>query len=492
MQPLAVHTVSGFRFTERICSKRRVTSASNREQQKKKNWFFWSTRGHTSESEMGTNIINCLSWIPRGVAQAEPTTLNLTEEDLGRVITKVKKNLTEAIRAEGSGENVDDNMEVDDIVAKYNLEDYDDDDDLENDDEDGDIRSSLRTQVTDVADLAVYPSNTEDPYLDPAEESDSEDEREAFKIKPSDNLLAVGHNEGDAAILEVHVYNSSSDDFYTHHDFILPSNPICLEWMQTSSMSNCVAVGDLQETIHIYNLDIVNALEASIELKDGHTESVLSLSWNGEGKLASTGVDKLAFIWDVESQKTTFKLPRKAGHVIQTCQFKSDDSQVLAIGDCTGLVSWIDARSGQVEKKFKLPDGGEVEKVMWDRARVNNTIIASSKGNVFTWDFAASSLNYVINGHSCPIAGLVQSKHLPNCLVTGAEDKTLKLWDISSGTEASLVYEYKKCKVGKIIALEVNPDEKLTVAVSGDSNTNNLRVIDLTQVTAIKEHFSLD
>lgn len=443
---------------------------------------------------MSTNIINCLSWVPRGVALAEPTTLNLTEEDLGRAITKVKKNLTEAIRAEGSGENVDENMDVDDIVAKYNLQDYDDDedDDLERDGDDGDIRSNLRTRVTNVADLVVYSSNGEDPYLDTVEDSDSEDEREAFKIKPSDNLLAVGHNEGDAAILEVHVYNASTDDFYTHHDFILPSNPICLEWMQTSSMSNCVAVGDLNEIIHIYNLDIVNSLEASVELKDGHTESVLSLNWNRDGKLASTGVDKLAFIWDVESQQTTFKLPRKAGHVIQTCHFKSDDTQILAIGDCTGLVSWIDARSGQVEKKFKLPDGGEVEKVMWDKVRANNTIIASSKGNVFTWDFAASSQSYIISGHSCPIVGLVQSAHLPNCLVTGAEDKTLKLWDISSGTGASFVYEYKKCKVGKLIALEVNPDEKLTVAVSGDSSSDNLKVIDLTQVKAIKEYFSLD
>lgn len=450
-----------------------------------------TTCGLTSVYEMSTNIINCLSWIPRGVAQGIPTTLNLTQDDLRRVIAKANKSLAEVSRAEGSGENVEENMDVDDIVARYNLEDYDDDSEVD-DDEDDEREANRRTQVTDVADLVVYSSNSEDPYLNAEEDSDSEDEKEAFEIKPSDNLLAVGHVDGDAAILEVHIYNSSSDDFYPHHDLILPSYPICLEWMQTSSMSNCVAVGDMNEVIHIYNLDIVNVLEASVELKDGHKESVLSLNWHRDGKLASTSVDKLALIWDVESQQTTFKLPRKAKDVIQTCQFKNDDSQILAIGDCSGLVSWIDSRSGQVEKKFKLPDGGEVEKVTWDKVRANHTFIASNKGNVYVWDFATDSLNYTINAHTDPVVGVVQSKHLPNCLVTGSEDKSLKIWNISTGNEASFVHEYKKCKVGQILALEVNPDEKLTVAVSGDSSSDNLKVIDLTKVPAVKEHFALD
>ena len=253
-------------------------------------------------------------------------------------------------------------------------------------------------------------------------------------------------------------------------------------------MKNCVACGDMKEVIHIYNLDIVNVLEAAIELRQ-HTDSVLSLNWNGEGKLASTGADKMAFIWDVESSSSVFKLPRKAKSEVQTCQFAPNNSNILAVGDCSGLVQFIDVRSSQIEKKFNIPDGGEIEKVSWDKSRANSIFVASNKGNVFAYDFANASFSYTIPAHEDGVTGLVQSRNLPNCLVTGSQDGSLKIWDISNGNQASFVYEYKKCKVGSILALDSCPDETLTIAVGGDSSSDNVKIIDLTKVKSIKEHF---
>jgi len=51
--------------------------------------------------------------------------------------------------------------------------------------------------------LVAFANSKSDPYLggiDDDDESDVED----FKIKPTDNLLLVGHVEGNASILEVY------------------------------------------------------------------------------------------------------------------------------------------------------------------------------------------------------------------------------------------------------------------------------------------------
>lgn len=51
--------------------------------------------------------------------------------------------------------------------------------------------------------LTMYTTKGSDPYLTNNGESDSEEEDD-FNLLPTDNLIAVGHIEGDAAILEVY------------------------------------------------------------------------------------------------------------------------------------------------------------------------------------------------------------------------------------------------------------------------------------------------
>lgn len=54
-----------------------------------------------------------------------------------------------------------------------------------------------------IENLAVFSNETEDPYVTNQEDEDS-DEDEDFNLLPTDNLIAVGHVEGDAAILEIY------------------------------------------------------------------------------------------------------------------------------------------------------------------------------------------------------------------------------------------------------------------------------------------------
>jgi hypothetical protein len=50
----------------------------------------------------------------------------------------------------------------------------------------------------------------------------------SVECRGTDNLILAGHVEGDAAMLEVYVYNDVEDALYVHHDILLPSLPLAL------------------------------------------------------------------------------------------------------------------------------------------------------------------------------------------------------------------------------------------------------------------------
>ncbi len=103
-----------------------------------------------------------------------------------------------------------------------------------------------------IENLAVFSDETQDPYVTKPDDEDSEEEDD-FNLLPTDNLIAVGHVEGDAAILEIYgivsylacltaffviefwifstVYNAEEAHLYVHHETFLPSLPLCMEWI---------------------------------------------------------------------------------------------------------------------------------------------------------------------------------------------------------------------------------------------------------------------
>jgi len=54
-----------------------------------------------------------------------------------------------------------------------------------------------------IQNLTVFTDEKQDPYLTQPNDEDSEEEDD-FNLLPTDNLIAVGHIEGDAAILEIY------------------------------------------------------------------------------------------------------------------------------------------------------------------------------------------------------------------------------------------------------------------------------------------------
>jgi hypothetical protein len=67
----------------------------------------------------------------------------------------------------------------------------------------------------------------------PSQYSDSSDEKEDYTIRKSDSLIVAATAENDHSTLEVYLYDHKSSDLYVHHEILLGSYPLCLEWLSS-------------------------------------------------------------------------------------------------------------------------------------------------------------------------------------------------------------------------------------------------------------------
>ena len=87
---------------------------------------------------------------------------------------------------------------------------------------------------------------------------------------PLDNLLVLGRTEDMLSHLEIHLWNEDEGETYVHHDLMLASFPLCLEWLNfdcgEDATGNFVAVGTMEPVVEIWDLDVIDAPEASFTL----------------------------------------------------------------------------------------------------------------------------------------------------------------------------------------------------------------------------------
>lgn len=73
--------------------------------------------------------------------------------------------------------------------------------------------------------------STRDDY--PEELEDSEEEKEDYTIRKTDSLIVAATAEDEHSNLEVYVYDHKTSDLYVHHEIILSSYPLCMEWLNS-------------------------------------------------------------------------------------------------------------------------------------------------------------------------------------------------------------------------------------------------------------------
>ncbi|XP_044749642.1 periodic tryptophan protein 1 homolog [Coccinella septempunctata] len=425
------------------------------------------------ESSGRINFVSCVKWIEKGKARTEPLKIKISKEELVEMI----KNTQEELNLTRSDEREEDDTQEGDV----NMDNYEEESDNSN--------------LPSLASIRELSTNPQD-YLSDSEESDKEDDM----IKNNDNLILLGRFDGDACMLEVHVYNEEEVSFYCHHDFLLPSFPVCFEWLNyeaNSPLGNYVAVGMMEPIIEIYNLDIINVMKPSYKLGQkanrkrgrpqmGHTSSVLSLAWNRtyDHVLASGSSDKSIILWDLEKKEPSTTINAFEGDV-QCLDWHKVETQSLLAGGCDCQVKLFDCNSPDSHLTWKLD--GECETLNWHPLQPYMFMAGTNIGSLQCFDCRKGPL-WSLSAHDKELSGVFISGECPGLLVTGSHDGMVKTWDYSGENIPELVHT-KDFNLGTILSLEGSPNCPFVIAAGGDNKDGNFIVYDVRNIDVVKHKF---
>lgn len=466
------------------------------------------------------SLISAISFVPQGFAAEFPTKYNLTEDEFERIQGLSALHLSSA-RAElniaqngkgqsGSLEEEDDepaapitaaSQKIDDELAEYNLDDYDD----EPEGEQMGIFNNIKG-------LAFHSRGEEDPYItmDKAGGESDEEEREDLQILPTDNIILAAKTEDDISHLEVYIYEEDSSNLYVHHDILLPSFPLCLEWINHNSKAasdpsitggvNNVAIGTFEPEIEIWDLDVLDALYPSTILgaKPGtkrrkkkndkyHIDAVLGLSANPNAKnlLASASADETLKLWDLMSG-TCAKSYTLHNDKVSAVQWNPKTATVMATGGYDQRTIISDARiPDKPVQSYNV--GSDVENLSWDPFNENIIYTSTDSGILFAHDIRNTKPIWRIQAHDSTLSAFSVSPSVPGLIATGGQDKQLKLWSTIESKPTMLTS--RDFDIGKVFSLGFLPDDGLGMKLVAGGSNGIVRVWDTMTNPGVRKAF---
>ena len=400
-------------------------------------------------------IISAISWVSRGFARAQleeilPSQAEIQEQkalgnklmkggDIGEVeLADAKQQIEAGLNAEmeGDGDSDDGNMPI--FTAELaRLKKKEKGENVEDEDEGMEV------------DNEQYPS----------EYSDSDEEKDDFTIRKSDNLIVAATAEDDHSNLEVYIYDHKTGDLYVHHEIILGALPLCMEWLSEwqGTQTNHMIVGTFLPEIEIWNLDsencepaaILGSLERSEQSKSAgiqkynkggdlgtHTEAVMCLSLNKIQKeyLASGSEDSTVRIWDLDDLKCKATFDKLHKDKVQAVRWNPLNDKILLTAGFDSRINVLDVRDQASLVKTKIPKSAmDVEQANWHPTMEHNFAVSTESGLVLGYDSRnMSDPVFSLQAHQKACSNVAFSPHIANMMATCSTDGTVKIWDAAA------------------------------------------------------------
>lgn len=444
-------------------------------------------------------MISSSCWVPRGFASEFPEHYELDDEEMARITEMANLELSDAkeqlAAAEAHDDKLKDNIEVDDDLKEYDLEHYDEE-------EEG---GEGVTFIPGLQNTEATFHDGEDPYLSLPTEVDNAEDKKEMQIYPTDNLVLATRTEDDVSYLDVYVYDDGAGapegaeeeegdkkdadvakglvrdlNLYVHHDLMLPSFPLCVEWInyrpgqaqvEGDNIGNFAAIGTFDPQIEVWNLDCIdkafpdvilgepqqnsfagmkkkNKKKKSKHASTHHTDAVLSLSHNRTHRnvLASASADTTVKLWDLNNGVAVRSLNTiHSGKTVSSSQWHSQEASILLTGGYDSACGLSDVRISDVDqmtRRYKVASGEEVENVKWGHSSAPELFYAGTdNGNVYCFDIRAQDKPlWTLHAHDTGISSLEVNNHVPGMIVTSAmNEKVVKMWNTANNAPSMVL-----------------------------------------------------
>ena len=375
-----------------------------------------------------------------------------------------------------------------DDLSRYNLDEYDEEPEA----------PTTAGAFSNIRGLAVYQSNEDDPYITVQDDADKDDdeEREELEVYPTDNFIITAKTEDDVSQLEAHIYAANDANLYVHHDLMLPSFPLCLEWLDytparssgdqnapakpAGDVGSFIAVGTMDPEIEIWSMDVVDGMypdailgrktetdqlnaplgtgkkkrkqsKARVANQAYHVDAVLSLSWNSVARnlLASASADHTVKLWDLSRPHTTQDSTAFRSFAAHTDKVQSVAWQCKAVGGNADANPAV-LLTGSYDKTIRVfdtrtPDtaavisiGSDVESVVWNGWTAHTFLCSLESGIVQSFDMRSpTAAQYTLQAHDSACTAVDISPHIPGCILTASSDRSVKLWSLSTPSSSA-------------------------------------------------------
>ena len=378
------------------------------------------------------------------------------------------------------------------------------------------------------------------------DDDDSDSSREDLEILPTDNLLIAARVQDEVAHLEIYVYEDEDDNLYVHHDVMLPSIPLCVEYISGPKMpssaanqdkatkaagsrsdgpSNYVAVGTFEPDIEIWDLDTVDCMYPYAILGEGaqpagahetqsssdkkkkkkkkksqktndahHTGPVLALAANTTHKtlLASASADSTVKLWDLSSLKAAHSY---SFHTSKACSLAWNPTTptVLLSGSYDRTVVAAEMRApGQQMPRWGVES--DVEVVRWNPHDGNYFYVATEHGVLHYHDVRAAPARpeaskpvWRLEAHSKPLSCFDANPHVPGLLATGSQDKMVKLWSVENDRPSLVVS--RNVDVGKVFSTSWAPDAEVAFRLAVAGSKGSVQIWDTSTNSGVRQAF---
>ena len=444
-------------------------------------------------------IITSLFWVKKGWARSIPLEYeevnNISTDPKFQQISKIKKSLEKEGKLTGnetikqSAKLIEQKMNVDDEdiqapIFSDDLKNYylKNDKDENNNDNNEEMEVDEKGEKNEIKNL---PDHFDDI---------SEDEQEDFTIHPTDSLIVCGTAQDDFSNLEIYIYDENTLDLFVHHDIVLSSFPLSLEWIPFKNNLKCnyALVGSFTPGIEIWNLDIMDAIEPEIILGLNtesktkskiniseelyHTDAVMSICLNSVNTnyVASSGADKKVLIWDLNSAPSCAATCYKE-HTdkVQSIKWNKVEENLLVTGSFDKTIKIFDTRVNKSVFTYKV--NSDIECIDWSGKDKYKMLFSFEDGRIQLFDLQKFAPIISFKAHKKEATSVAFSPQINSLFASCGRDGRIKIFDSNQietdengDNMPNLIMEkYMKKSVGELFTVKFAEDCDNTIAAGG-------------------------